>query len=245
MYLKNTGFIMRTSNRYIGAPSFKEVILMNTISEIRLSNARNLAAECNNLAEFSRIIDREPTQVSRFMGANPTKNIGDRIARHIETKCGKPKGWLDTDNSTDHMGVAFTAIPDDYEKRILLSVNTPLIEWNQIIMADECHRSTLIPCPADHGPNTFATRVKDNTMTAQYGRSYPEGSIIYIDPDRAHEAQPGDRVFAIIEGKIPSFKLYGEADGERYLQSINLQYPIITREFEIKGLVIGMWMPEH
>jgi SOS-response transcriptional repressor LexA len=81
-------------------------------------------------------------------------------------------------------------------------------------------------------------------MTAQYGRSYPEGSIIYIDPDRAHEAKPGDRVFAIIEGKIPSFKLYGEADGERYLQSINLQYPIITRQFEITGLVIGMWMPE-
>lgn len=236
---------MRISNRYKGTPSFKEAILMNTISEIRLSNARNLAAEYNNLAEFSRIIDREPTQVSRFMGANPTKNIGDRIARHIESRCRKPKGWLDTDHSADHIEVAFTATPNDYEKSILQSINTPLIDWDQVICIDEAHRSTLIPCPTEHGPNTFATRVKDNTMTAQYGRSYPEGSIIFIDPDRAHEAQPGDRVFAIIEGRIPSFKLYGEADGERYLQSINLQYPIITREFEIKGLVIGMWVPEN
>jgi SOS-response transcriptional repressor LexA len=120
----------------------------------------------------------------------------------------------------------------------------PLIEWNQLTDPSAKKLATFIPCPTSHGPNTFATRVKDNTMTAQYGRSYPEGSIIYIDPDRAHEAKPGDRVFAIIEGKIPSFKLYGEADGERYLQSINLQYPIITRQFEITGLVIGMWMPE-
>lgn len=134
---------------------------------------------------------------------------------------------------------------DNLEKNIIRSISTPLIEWNQLTDPRAQKLATLIPCPTDHGPNTFATRVKDNTMTAQYGRSYPEGSIIYIDPDRAHEAQPGDRVFAIIEGEIPSFKLYGEADGERYLQSINLQYPIITREFEVKGLVIGMWMPEN
>lgn len=124
------------------------------------------------------------------------------------------------------------------------SSKVPFIEWDQLTDKRARSLSPEIPCPADHGPNTFATRVKDNTMTAQYGRSYPEGSIIYIDPDRAHEAKSGDRVFAMIEGKIPSFKLYGEADGERYLQSINLQYPIITREFEITGLVIGMWVPE-
>lgn len=124
------------------------------------------------------------------------------------------------------------------------SSKVPFIEWDQLTNKRTRSLSPEIPCPTDHGPNTFATRVKDNTMTAQYGRSYPEGSIIYIDPDRAHEAKSGDRVFAMIEGKIPSFKLYGEADGERYLQSINLQYPIITREFEITGLVIGMWMPE-
>jgi SOS-response transcriptional repressor LexA len=121
----------------------------------------------------------------------------------------------------------------------------PLVDWKQLTEPKAHEIAPLIPCPTAHGPNTFATRVKDNTMTAQYGRSYPEGCIIFIDPDRADKAQPGDRVYALIEGKIPSFKQYGDADGERYLQSINLQYPIITRPFEIKGLVIGCWIPEN
>jgi SOS-response transcriptional repressor LexA len=226
---------------------------MKTISDVRLENARFLAKKHQNLAEFSRVIDREPTQVSRFMGANPTKKIGDRIARHIEQSCRKPKGWLDRDRTSGNNNQT-----PEYETITEFPPGVPLVDWSLLINPNTegfpfpfnltpigiAKKIQHIPCPADHGPNTFATRVKDNTMTAQYGRSYPEGSIIYIDPDRAHEAKSGDRVLALIEGRIPSFKLYGEADGERYLQSINLQYPIITRPFEIKGLVIGCWIPE-
>lgn len=210
---------------------------MKTISDVRLENARSLAKKYQNLAEFARVIDREPTQISRFMGANPTKNIGDKIARHIEQACRQPKGWLDKDHSIN--GITDTV--NHYQ----INKGVPLVDWKQLTEKKAHEIAPLIPCPADHGPNTFATRVKDNTMTAQYGRSYPEGCIIFIDPDRANEAKSGDRVYALIEGKIPSFKQYGEADGEHYLQSINLQYPIITRSFEIKGLVIGCWIPEN
>lgn len=210
---------------------------MKTISDVRLENARSLAKKYQNLAEFSRVIDREPTQVSRFMGANPTKKIGDKIARHIEHACRQPKGWLDKDHSGNG--------PSDTQATYSINQGVPLVDWKQITDTKAHEIAPLIPCPTAHGPNTFATRVKDNTMTAQYGRSYPEGCIIFIDPDRAKDAQSGDRVYALIEGEIPSFKQYGEADGERYLQSINLQYPIITRPFEIKGLVIGCWIPEN
>jgi SOS-response transcriptional repressor LexA len=213
---------------------------MNTISDIRLANAHTIAAEYKNPAEFARTIDRESTQVSRFMGANPTKKIGDRMARHIEKSCRKPNGWLDTDRLSEKLNEI-----SDHKAQYEIPNGVPLIDWGQLTDPRAHKLATLIPCPANHGPNTFATRVKDNTMTAQYGRSYPEGSIIYIDPDLADTAQSGDRVFAIIEGEIPSFKLYGEADGQQYLQSINLQYPIITREFKITGLVIGMWIPEN
>jgi SOS-response transcriptional repressor LexA len=208
---------------------------MKTISDVRLENARFLAKKYQNLAEFSRVIDREPTQVSRFMGTNPTKNIGDKIARHIEQACRQPKGWLDKDRSGS---------TSDNQAKYTINEGVPLIDWKQLTESKAHEIAPLIPCPTNHSPNTFATRVKDNTMTAQYGRSYPEGCIIFIDPDRASEAQSGDRVYALIDGKIPSFKQFGEADGERYLQSINLQYPIITKPFEIKGLVIGCWIPE-
>jgi SOS-response transcriptional repressor LexA len=253
LYLRNTGFIMELPNKHQGQSSYLEAILMNTISDIRLANARTIAAEYKNPAEFARTIDRESTQVSRFMGANPTKKIGDRMARHIESSCRKPKGWLDTDRISEKHYQA-----PEYKIITKLPTGVPVVDWSQLIgpsapdfpypfnlIATGIEKETpYIPCPTDHGDHTFATRVKDNTMTSQYGRSYPEGSIIFIDPDRANEAQSGDRVLAMIEGTIPTFKQYGEADGERYLQSINLQYPIITREFEITGLVIGMWMPE-
>lgn len=128
---------------------------------------------------------------------------------------------------------------------LLKQQGVPLIEWEMLESGTNMINPLRIVCPIPHSAKTFATRVKDNTMSAQYGRSYPEGSIIFIDPERAVEAKSGDRVYAIIEGKHPSFKQFGEADGQRYLQSINLQYPIITREFKISGLVIGMWMPEE
>jgi SOS-response transcriptional repressor LexA len=220
--------------------SFLEAqIKMNTISDIRLANARAIAAEYKNPAEFARTIDRESTQVSRFMGANPTKKIGEKMARHIEKSCRKPNGWLDTDRSS----TSEIAVSDDKTSKTEHN-RVPLIPWEHLTDTKARDLAILIPCPTDHGPNTFATHVKDNTMTAQYGRSYPEGSIIYIDPDRADMVKSGDRILALIEEKIPSFKLYGEADGERYLQSRNLQYPIITKAFDIIGLVIGTWIPE-
>lgn len=190
------------------------------------------------------------TQQSIQYACSP-KGKGSKHALEISRILRVKPDWLSYGvgslqiSASDQVDLALSDKLDNYEKSILKSVSAPLIEWDQLTNPDAHKLATLIPCPVPHGPNTFATRVKGNTMTAQYGRSYPEGSIIFIDPDRAHEAQSGDRVFAMIEGKIPSFKLYGEADGERYLQSINLQYPIITREFEITGLVIGMWIPEN
>jgi len=68
------------------------------IDEIRLTNARFLADRFETLADFAKCLGKAPTQVSRFMGKNPTKAIGKNIAREIEEKCGQPRGWLDQDH---------------------------------------------------------------------------------------------------------------------------------------------------
>lgn len=69
---------------------------MRTIYEIRLTNARKLASRYKNQAEFANAINKPATQVSRFMGKNPTKNIGDEIANDIEMALGLESGYLDT-----------------------------------------------------------------------------------------------------------------------------------------------------
>ncbi|KOA31868.1 hypothetical protein AC066_16765 [Escherichia coli] len=43
------------------------------------SNARKLRDGVGGNSSFATMIDREPTQTSRFMGDGATKNIGDSI----------------------------------------------------------------------------------------------------------------------------------------------------------------------
>lgn len=38
------------------------------------------------------------SQLSQLMGKNPSKPVGDRLARKIEGKFGLPTGWLDNEN---------------------------------------------------------------------------------------------------------------------------------------------------
>lgn len=49
------------------------------------------------MAKFAEQIERSQTQVSRLAGKNPTRNIGEKLARHIERVFCLPTYWLDQD----------------------------------------------------------------------------------------------------------------------------------------------------
>lgn len=68
---------------------------MKYIEQIRLDNVLRLADSYPTLSDFAQRIERSPTQVSRFMGKNPTKKIGGQLARDIEEKLHMPSGYLD------------------------------------------------------------------------------------------------------------------------------------------------------
>lgn len=68
---------------------------MRNVHIIRLENARKLAKSFKTKAAFANAIGKQPTQVSRFMGKNPTKRIGDDVARDIEIAFGLEEGYLD------------------------------------------------------------------------------------------------------------------------------------------------------
>jgi transcriptional regulator with XRE-family HTH domain len=61
----------------------------------RRENARHLARQHDGLAEFARRLEMSNSQVSQIIGKNPTKNIGNSIARRIEEAYGVGRGWLD------------------------------------------------------------------------------------------------------------------------------------------------------
>lgn len=104
-----------------------------------------------------------------------------------------------------------------------------------------------LPCPQAHGPHTFALRVQGDSMTSPYPgqHSYPDGTIIYVDPDVA--LTNGRRVVAkLVDTNEATFKVYVEDAGRRFLRPINPQYPTIelNGNFAIVGVVIGSYMPE-
>lgn len=100
-----------------------------------------------------------------------------------------------------------------------------------------------LPCPAKHSPSTYALRVWGDSMTAPYGRSYPEGVIIYVDPEK--DAVSGDRVIARVAGDTEvTFKQLIIEGNRRYLKALNPGWPVITDKFEIIGKVIGSYMEE-
>jgi len=105
----------------------------------------------------------------------------------------------------------------------------------------------MIPCPRKVGKRTYALRVKGDSMVSdKFGeKSYPEGIIIYVDPDK--EVTNGCKVVARIHSEEEAtFKKYSEDAGRKYLRPLNKDYdPILMDDtMHICGVVVGSWMDE-
>lgn len=101
-----------------------------------------------------------------------------------------------------------------------------------------------LPCPVGHGKRAFALRVRGDSMTASYGRTYPEGCIIFVDPDRRSPIN-GERVIAKLAGTDEvTFKIYKSEDSRIWLQPLNPSHQPIREAFKILGTVIGKWEDE-
>jgi len=130
----------------------------------------------------------------------------------------------------------------------------PLISW---VQAGEFSESPdlffpgdaeeWLPCPSRHSQKTYALRVTGDSMTSSSPgeRSYPNGTIIFVDPERAYHV--GSRVIARLPGTSEvTFKVYTEDAGKPYLMPINTRYPAIPMPEGtlICGVVIGSYWPE-
>lgn len=209
---------------------------MKEIAQIRIENTRQLAKEAGGTTPFAVKVDREPTQMSRVMGSNPTKNIGSRLARHIEECFGKPKGWLDYDHQNgnredidrQHANVMPTAQPIRYQRY-------PVISSVQAGKFAEC----VVPYPAgmedQHETTDYAAKgpafwleVAGDSMTAPAGvrPSIPEGTLVLVDT--GIEATPGKLVVAQLdESNEATFKKLIVDSGQKYLKPLNPAYPLI------------------
>ena len=90
-----------------------------TREETRRSNARRLSDAVGGKAEFGRFLGMEASQVSQLIGPNPTKNIGNSIAKRIEVAFDFPAGYLDQDHP-EIVGMDRDGDPLDIRDAVLL-----------------------------------------------------------------------------------------------------------------------------
>lgn len=80
-------------------------------------------------------------------------------------------------------------------------------------------------------------------MTSPYPgqRSYPEGTIIFVDPNKPHTN--GCRLIAKLNDEV-TFKTYAEDMGRMFLRPINPSYPtmdITDMDVSFCGVVLGAY----
>lgn len=130
--------------------------------------------------------------------------------------------------------------------------NIPLISWVQAGAFQEATEAyapgmaeAYLPCPTPHGPWTFALKVRGQSMYNPHSpRSFHEGEMIYVDPDR--EAENGSFVVVkLVDEQEATFKQLVIEGSRRYLKAINPSWPEpfieIDGEAHIVGVVIGKY----
>lgn len=90
------------------------------IKEIRRVNLMRLIAEYESQQALADAVDVTPAVFSQII--NKRRNIGEKMARKIEAKLGKPANWFDT--------------PHKKNGKVRLektrSVRVPVIGWDQV-----------------------------------------------------------------------------------------------------------------
>lgn len=127
----------------------------------------------------------------------------------------------------------------------------PVISWVQAGNWNEAadpfqpgEAERYLPIFRGHSSSTFALKVRGDSMTAPYGKSYPEGSYIIVDPAKLSPSN-GDRIIAKLEGTDEvTFKVYKDEDGRKWLAPLNSTHQPIIQPFKILGTVIGKWEDE-
>lgn len=127
----------------------------------------------------------------------------------------------------------------------------PLISWvraGEFAEVQETYAPSeaeeFYPYPKRASESVVALRVEGDSMTAPFGKSYPDGSVIFVNLDQRTPVS-GQRVVAKLEhDDKATFKVFVSESGKRWLRPLNPQYPPIYDPFRVVGIVVGKWEDE-
>ena len=175
---------------------------------------------------IARAAGKSPAAVTQWISGE-TKEIKADSAAGIQSVTGFSAVWIATGKGPKMVAVGNVS-PAQERKRV------PLISWVQAGTWSEV-QDTFAPGEADHwesafssspGDHAFALVVKGDSMKSPYPGelSFPPGTIIIVDPDRASNA--GDYVVAKdVDTQQATFKQLHHDGGRWYLKPLNPAFP--------------------
>ena len=209
---------------------------MQSVYDVRRTNLESIIEEQfkGSQRKFADALDYEASMVSRLLSDNPNtrQNIGAKMARKIELACLKPQYWLDT---THRQQLIMQDEPAyNVEAGPNLQRLVPLISWVQaghwqdvIDNLEPGQAERMVPTTVRVSSHAYALRVVGDSMTNPHGSpSFPEGTILIIDP--AREASPNR--FVVVRQKDDTectFKQLVRDSGRFFLKPLNPRYPIL------------------
>lgn len=204
------------------------------ISDTRLQNFRRLLADRElRLTDIAELLGKAPAQVSAFGGKNPTKGIGDQIAREIEKALHLHDGYLDMPFGVGEFNNATLISHTGRKLPVMGSIAAGA--WCETDASfDPRDAEEWIDAPGPVGPRAFILRVEGMSMEPKF----VEGDKIVIDP--ALEALPGHFVAAKrTSDQAATLKQLRQEGGEQFLYALNPDWPDriirMTEEWSICG----------
>ena len=210
------------------------------ISEIRLENARYLANSVGGVVAMSVRLGKSQPQVSHFIGGNPIKNIGNRIARQIEEAFDKENGWLDNCH-TESSDMAHNALSNATKKTNFLAIPLGLLEEHDFCTFINSlnkleYEKVYIKSDFEISNKAFAVSVgKDGCGDFAVLDDY-----IIFDPDVTMETK--DYVLVQFGEQPPTIMQYVTMADKSFFEDLSRRYPPIeitdVLDYRVHGIAV-------
>jgi len=210
------------------------------ISEIRLENARYLANSIGGVVAMSVKLGKSQPQVSHFIGGNPVKNIGNKIARQIEEAFDKENGWLDNCH-TESSDMAHNALSNATKKTNFLAIPLGLLEEHDFCTFINSlnkleYEKVYIKSDFEISNKAFAVSVgKDGCGDFAVLDDY-----IIFDPDVTMETK--DYVLVQFGEQPPTIMQYVTMADKSFFEDLSRRYPPIEitdiLDYKVHGIAV-------
>lgn len=190
------------------------------ISHTRLQNFRRVLAEKKlRLTDIADLLGKAPAQVSAFGGKNPTKGIGNQIARELETALELHSGYLDMPYGQGEFSNA-SIISHAGRKLPVLGSIAAATWYEDQPSIDLRDAKEWIEAPGPVGPRAFIFQIEGISMLPKFC----EGDKVVIDPSAG--VLPGHFVAARkIGDKFLILRQLTQEGNEQYLSALNIDWP--------------------